>query len=94
MASINVSRATNTLMSPPFLKSAVLIVVGSLLAQVVTTYLRNNVRDISVKGGDAIYSAVAAMMALMVLPNKYGKPLALGATATSVRVLLRELGVV
>ncbi|AAY24949.1 head protein [Haloarcula hispanica virus SH1] len=94
MASINVSRATNTLMSTSFLKSAVLIVVGSLLAQVVTTYLRNNVRDISMKGGDAVYSAVAALLALIVLPKKYGKPLALGATATSVRVLLRELGVV
>lgn len=94
MASINVSRATSTLMAPSFLKSAVLIVAGSLLAQVVTTYLRNNVRDISVTGGDAVYSAVAALLALTVLPKKYGKPLALGSTATSVRVVLREFGVV
>jgi uncharacterized membrane protein YeaQ/YmgE (transglycosylase-associated protein family) len=94
MASINVSRATNTMMSASFLKSAVLIVVGSLLAQVVTSYLRSNVRDISVKGGDAIYSAVAAMLVLVVLPGKYGRPLALGSTATSVRVVLRDFGVV
>lgn len=94
MASINVSRATNTMTSASFLKSAVLVVVGSLLAQVVTSYLRSNVRDISVKGGDAIYSAVAALLVLVVLPKKYAKPLALGSTATSVRVLLREFGVV
>jgi hypothetical protein len=94
MASINVSRATNTMMSASFLKSAVLIVTGSLLAQVVTTYLRENVRDISMTGGDAVYSAVAALLVLVVLPKKYAKPLALGSTATSVRVILREFGVV
>jgi len=94
MASINVSRATDTMMSASFLKSAVLVVIGSLLAQVVTNYLRTNVRDISVKGGDAIYSAVAAMIALMVLPGNYGRPVALGSTATSVRVILRDFGVV
>lgn len=94
MASINVNRATQTMTDTSFIKSAVLIVVGSLLAQVVTTYLRNNVRDISMRGGDAIYSAVAAMLVLVVLPKKYGKPLALGSTATSVRVLVRELGII
>jgi len=94
MASINVSRATNTLMSTSFLKSAVMVVLGSLLAQVVTSYLRSNVRDISMTGGDAIYSAVAAMLALTVLPKNYGRPLALGSMATSVRVVLREMGVV
>jgi len=94
MASINVNRATSTLMSTSFLKSAVMIVVGSLVAQVVTNYLRENVRDISMKGGDALYSAVAALVVLTVLPKKYGKPLALGSMATSVRVMLREFGVV
>lgn len=94
MASINVGRAASTMTSTSFLKSAVLIVAGSLLAQVATTYLRNNVRDVSVTGGDAIYAAVAALLALTVLPRKYGKPLALGSTATSVRVLLKEFGVV
>ncbi|AFD02295.1 head protein [Haloarcula hispanica icosahedral virus 2] len=94
MASINVNRATSTLMSTSFLKSAVMIVVGSLLAQVVTDYLRSNVRDINMAGGDAVYSAVAALLVLTVLPKKYGKPLALGSMATSVRVMLRELGVV
>lgn len=94
MASINVSRATNTLTSPAFLKSAVLIVLGSLFAQVATSWLRSNVRDINMAGGDAVYSLVAAMLALVVLPGKYGRPLALGSTATGVRVVAREMGLV
>jgi len=94
MASINVNRATNTLMSTSFLKSAVLVVAGSLAAQVVTTYLRNNVRDMSIKGGDALYSATAAMLILTVAPEKYGRPMALGSAATSVRVILRDFQVV
>lgn len=94
MASVNVSRATSTLTSPAFLKSAVLIVGGSLLAQVVTNYLRSNVYDVSVQGGDAIYALVAALMAMTVLPGQYARPLALGSTATGVRVAAREFGIV
>lgn len=92
MASINVSRATSTLTSPAFLKSAVLIVLGSMFAQVATRYLRNNVHDVNMAGGDAVYSLVAAMLALVVLPGKFGRPLALGSTATAVRVVTREMG--
>ena len=94
MASINVSRATNTLMAPSFMKSAVLIVAGSLLAQVVTNYLRSNVRDISMKGGDAVYSVVAALLSLTILPGEYGRPIALGASATAVRTVARDFNVV
>jgi len=94
MAGINVSRATSTLMSPAFMKSALLVVVGSLLAQVVTGWLRSNVRDISMKGGDAVYSLVGSLLVLVVLPGQYGRPIALGSTATAVRVAAREFGVV
>lgn len=94
MAAINVNAATDTLTSPAFLKSAVLVVMGSLLAQVATSYLRNNVRDISMKGGDAVYSLVAAALVLIVLPGQYGRPIALGSTATAVRVTANDFGVV
>ena len=94
MASINVNRATSTLASSAFIQSAVLIVVGSLLAQIVTSWMRSNVRDIQVKGGDAVYSVVAALLALTVLPGMYGRPIALGSTATAVRVVARDFGVV
>ena len=94
MASVNLSRATSTLSSPAFVKSALLIVLGSLLAQVVTGYMRTNVRDISMKGGDAAYSVVAAMLALVVLPGRWGRPLALGSMATAVRTVGRDFGIV
>jgi hypothetical protein len=94
MASINIGAATSTLTSVPFLKSAVLVVIGSLLAQVVTTYMRENVRDIQMRGGDAVYSVVAALLALIVLPGTYGRPIALGSTATAVRVVASEYGVI
>lgn len=94
MAGINVSAATSTLSSPAFLKSAVLVVVGSLLAQVATSYLKNNVRDIQVRGGDAVYALVASALVLVVLPGQYGRPIALGSTATAVRVAASDFGVV
>lgn len=94
MAAINVQAAAQTLTSAAFLKSAVLIVIGSLLAQVATEYLRNNVRDISMKGGDAVYALVASALALIVLPGKFGRPIALGSTATAVRVVANDYGVV
>lgn len=94
MAAINLSAATSTLTSPGFLKSAVLVVIGSLLAQVVVSYLRNNVRDISMKGGDAIYAVVASLLVLVVLPGQYARPIALGSTATAVRTVASDYGVV
>ena len=94
MSAVNVNRATMTLTSPGFLKSAVLIVVGSLLAQVVTSWMRSNVRDIRIQGGDAVYSVVAALLALVILPGRYGRPMALGSTATAVRVIARDFGLV
>lgn len=93
MAAINIDRATSTLTSPGFAKSAVLIVVGSLLAQLVTSYMQDNIRDIQMRGGDAVYSVVAALLALLVLPGAYGRNIALGASATAVRTIARDFGV-
>lgn len=94
MASLSVNRATSTLTAPAFLKSAVMIVLGSLVAQFATNWMRNNVMDISMQGGDAVYAVVAAFLSLSVLPGRYGRPLALGSTATAVRVVSDEFGVI
>jgi uncharacterized membrane protein YeaQ/YmgE (transglycosylase-associated protein family) len=94
MAAINIDAATSTLTSAAFLKSAVLIVVGSLLAQVTVSYLRSNVYDVQVQGGDAAYALVGAFIALLVLPGQYGRPIALGSTATAVRTVASDYGVV
>lgn len=93
MAAINVSRASDTLTSVSFLTSAVLVVIGALLAQVLTEYLRSNVYNIPFRGGDAVYPLVAAALVLVVAPGQYSRPVALGATATSVRVALDQIGV-
>lgn len=93
MALLNMNAATRTLTSSAFIKSAVLVVGGSVLAQVVTGWMRNNVYDLQMKGGDAVYSVVASMLALSLLPGQYGRPLALGSGATSVRVVMDEFGV-
>jgi len=94
MAEINIDQATSALTSQAFLTSAAMVVAGSLLAQVIVSFMRNNVYDIQIVGGDAIYSLVAAFLSLTVLPEEYGKPIALGSTATSFRVMLNEFGVV
>ena len=94
MASLSVNRATSTLTAPAFIKSAVLIVVGSLVAQLATNWMRNNVVDLSMQGADAVYALTSAFLALAVLPGKYGRPLALGSTATAVRVIADEFGLV
>jgi hypothetical protein len=94
MAGINVERATTALTDSAFLMSAGFIVGGSLFAQVLTNYMKQNVRDIQQPGGDAVYASVAAFVALTVLPNQYGRPLALGSSATAMRVVLNDFGVV
>lgn len=92
MASINLSSATRTLTSTAFLKSAVLVVLGSIAAQIVTDWMRSNVVDIGLAGGDAVYALVASMLALMVLPGAIGRSVALGGGATAVRVVANEFG--
>lgn len=94
MAAINAEAATSTLTDSAFIQSAVLVVVGSLVAQVLTSYMRSNVYDVEMRGGDAVYSLVAAGLSLAVLPDKYGRPIALGSTATAVRTAADEFGVV
>ena len=94
MAGINVERATTTLSDSSFLMSAAAIVGGSLFAQVLTNYMKQNVRDIQQPGGDAVYATAAAFVALTVLPALFGRPIALGSSATGVRVLLSDFGVV
>lgn len=94
MAGINVNRATTALSSSAFLTSAVAVVGGSLFAQYVVQMMKDRVYNIQQPGGDALYALVAAFVALTVLPGEYGRPLALGSTATAVRVALNDLGVV
>jgi hypothetical protein len=92
--SINVSSATDEMLDESFVMSAVLIVVGSLVASLATSWMRSNVYDVQITGGDAIYPIVAAFLMLLVLPQQYAKPAALGSVASSVRVILADFNIV
>ena len=92
--SINVSSATDEMLDESFVVSAVLIVVGSLVASLATSWMRDNVYDVQITGGDAIYPVVAAFLMLLVLPQQYAKPAALGSVASSVRVILADFNIV
>ena len=99
MASLNVNRATSTLTSESFLKSAVLVVFGSLAATFATKWARNNILDLQMKGGDAVYAIAVAAASLAVLDRDKGVSIALGATSSAVGTgvsefrLMNKLGV-
>jgi hypothetical protein len=92
--SINISRAKNELFDESFFISAALVVVGSLLSSLATTWMRDNVYDVQMTGGDAIYPIIAAFLVMVVAPKNIGKPIALGATASSVRVAAKQFGLI
>jgi hypothetical protein len=50
--------------------------------------------DLSMRGGDAVYAVVTAFISLAILPGRYGRPLAMGSTATAVRVAANEFGLI
>jgi hypothetical protein len=92
--SVNVSAATDEMLDESFIISAVLVVVGSLVASLATSWMKSNVYNVQVTGGDAVYPVVAAFLMLLLLPQQYAKPAALGSVASSVRVVLREFNII
>lgn len=94
MATMNLSGALSTATSGSFLMSAALVAGGGLLGRMGTNFLRDNVLDIGVRGGDVVYSVVAAVAVLAALPRKWSRPLALGMVGGAVSVTAQEFGVV
>lgn len=88
----NVKSAVQTLASPAFLKSAALIVAGSLAADVVTGVARDQIVDIDLRGGDAVYALVAAALTLVIVPGRFGRPAALGMVSGAGAVAAQEFG--
>lgn len=91
---MDVSGAVNTMTGTSFLRGVVVIAIASLGVQMWTDWARNNLVDVGFTGGDAVYAAVAGLLALAVLPNKYGRPAAMGATASGLLTVMQEMGVV
>lgn len=92
MASLKVSRATNTLMSASFMKMVALMVFGYIASIVITNWMRDNVVDIGMRGGDAIYGLVASFIFLMLPINRSNaRSLALGGAFGSGLTVYEEL---
>ena len=93
MVSLNIDEMKSTLMSPSFYITAGVFIVGSIVSALMTDWLKNNVYDVSFKGGDAVYSIVSAAVVLAVVPPRYGRPLALGCGASAIETIASDFGV-
>lgn len=92
MASLNVSRASNQLLSATFLKAVALLVAGYVASIVITGWMRDNVMDIGMRGGDAVYGLVASALFLMLpLGTRNARYLALGSSFGSGLTVYQEL---
>lgn len=93
MSSVDIGRAQQTLASQAFLMSAAMVVGGSVAAALLTRTARDEIYDVEMKGGDAIYAFITAFALLAVVPQrKFAKPLALGAASSGVVTIFREMG--
>jgi hypothetical protein len=93
MASLSVQRATNTVFSGRFMMTAGLGIVGYLVGTLATDWMRSNVVDIGMRGGDALYALVASALVIAVLPKKQSTPIATGMMISGA-VALQEYNVI
>lgn len=75
--------------------SAVLVVVGSLAATVVTDVGKNNIYDVGMKGGDALYPVVTAtLLNAFVGGSKTVRLASVGMVSSSVTTFAKAYGLV
>lgn len=91
MASL--SSAFSTVASGSFVLSSVLVAGGFVASGIATDWMRSNVVDIGMKGGDALYALVGATVTMAFLPAKFARPLALGMVAGGANTAARAFGV-
>lgn len=95
MSTLDIGGAVSDMTNPKFLAQIGAIVVGSMASTVSTEFMRANVMDLNVTGGDAVYSLVTALGILVFGRGHYlGRALALGSASTAGSVLLEQFGVV
>lgn len=94
MATLGIGRAINKVTSGTWLKSVSLILVGSMAATMATQWLRNNVFDVAMTGGDALYAVALSVATLAIAPASLANPLSLGMAASGGQTLLRDFNVV
>lgn len=92
MASINTGRAVGTLTSFRYFKMVGLLLVGGLLGGFGQEWLQNNVYDVGMTGGDAIYSIVMAAIILTFVGGRTGTYLAAGTGLGGAASVGQEMG--
>lgn len=89
-----VNRASNTLTDPGMYRTVGLLAGGMVFSTLLTGWMRDNVVDIGMQGGDAVYSvATAGLMLAAPVGARTARPLAMGAALSGVLTLLNEFGV-
>jgi len=73
---------------------AAMVVIGSLSATVATDFMKNNVYDIPVKGGDAAYPVVVAILLNAFMGGKTTRMVSLGMLSSSVTTAAKSYGLV
>jgi hypothetical protein len=76
------------------LVSAVLVVLGSLSATVATDWAKNNLFDVPMKGGDAVYPVLGTVVLLLVRNTRPTRLIGLGMLSSSVAVAAEDYGVI
>lgn len=92
--SLKVNRASNTLTNPGMYRMVGLLTGGMVLSVLLTGWMRNNVVDIGMQGGDAVYSlATAGLVLASPLNTRTARPVAMGSALGGVLTILNEFGV-
>jgi hypothetical protein len=90
MGSLNQSAMATANLLP----TAVMVVVGSLLATIATDVARENIYDVDMEGGDALYP-VAVVFAINAVGGGYTvKMVSIGMMSSAVTTIARQWGLV
>lgn len=90
MASMNTAAMDTVNLLP----TAIMVVIGSLTATIVTEVARENVYDVQMEGGDAVYPFAGAFLLLMLLDGRSVQMVSVGMLASGVTTIARQWGLV
>lgn len=90
MASLSAATSRTVSLIP----TAAIVVVGSLAATVVTDVARENVYDVDMQGGDAVYPVAGAVLVMFLSGGRTARYLAIGMVSSSVTTAAREVGLI
>lgn len=91
MGSLNQATSATVSLVP----TAFMVVVGSLLATIVTEVARDNIYDVDIDGGDAIYPTAVVMVLMVIAKGNYTvQMVSIGMMSSAVTTLANQWGLV